>query len=206
MSKLLKDYFDDEDDYYYDDYDEVNEDFYLSEQKKQNLQTIEDSFNVFEVAEKQEKLRTETKSNRIKKSTKNTKNLLIQYENQIENIKEEEKKKKILEKVHYTFDITQCVQTSLNAIGFNSVVLVSTNPKFEKKHYEIFGRNQTLVALMSNGFVDESGIRIPQLIYTPLKNLSCLRRQFHAQCTVGHWIILHGGINNNNVFLFEIQF
>ena len=113
------------------------------------------------------------------------------------------RKKKILEKVYYTFDISQCAQTSLNAIGFNSVFLVSTNPNFEKKYFQLSKEpNFTNDPLAhNNNLVDESGVRIPQLIYTPLKNISCLRRQFHAQCAVGHTIILHGGINNDNVTL-----
>jgi hypothetical protein len=202
MSKLLEDYYDFEE-IYEDNGEDVptplREEFMFSEENSK-----ETNIDFFKIASEQKDSTLIKKMVNRTKSKPQKKKLIVQFEQEKET-QELVSKKEILEKVSFSLNATQHLQMEFEATSFTGVYKISHNPEFLK---ELQKQRETLMHLKKFD-VKTKLLEIlreyPEDLYTPLKDLSCLRRMDHAQCSVSNFIIMHGGLNAEKVYIEIIK-
>jgi hypothetical protein len=195
MSKLLED-FDAFEEFYEDDAEDVptplREEFMFREETK------ETNIDFFKMATEQKDSKLIHKTITKTKVKPPKKKLIVEFEQEKEENQQIEKKQ-ILEKVSFSLNVTQHVQMEFEATSFSGVYKISHNPEFLK---ELQRQNETLRVLSKFDLktkLMEIMREFSEDLYTPLKDLSCLRRMDHAQCSVSNFIVMHGGLSSEKV-------
>jgi hypothetical protein len=202
MSKQLEIYFDFEEPYQEEEEGELTtplQQYILHEDEELFSET---NLNFFQMAKEKQTNKLAHKMKRTKTSEK-SKKLIISFEESNETFQKNSKEFQLSKEINFSLNVKQFVQMNFEATTFSSVLKMTIDKNhrewlvdYSDEHdYQSYHPNPPPLSWKKI----HQNCPIPEDIFTPMNDLSCLRRYFHAQCVIGNTIFIHGGLDEKKV-------